>query len=91
MLSLGNLLTVLKNATKITGENYYYTKGFDVCDNFLDQAMGYYQVYDFTNEMRVARFVQIHLGENVNRGYAAYDLGTYEAILLEQQAEMGEK
>lgn len=87
MLTLGNLLGVLKNATKMTGEAYYYKKLFEYCDDSLDQAMLDYQNANFAAEMRVCRFVQVHLGELANRGYAQYDLGTYEAILLEQQQE----
>ena len=87
MLSLGNLLNVLRNATKITGESFYYQKLFSCCDDALDQAMNDYMNVNFTSEMRVCRFVQVQLGELVNRGYATYDLGTYEAILLEQQVE----
>lgn len=87
MLSLGNLLNVLRNATTITGEHHYYQKLFACCDGALDQAMIDYQNANFTGEMRVCRFVQVQLGELVNRGYGAYNLETYEQIVLEQQQE----
>jgi hypothetical protein len=87
MLTLGSLLGILRNATMLTGEYWHYDPVFQMCDQSLDEAMNFYMTQNYTAEMQRCRTVQVALGRIVNRGYAEYDLGTYEQILLEKPGD----
>ena len=89
MLSSGNLLTVLKNATITTGEFEYYKKTFSVCETEVDSAMAFYMSGNFVAEMQSCRRVQFLLGMLVGRGYGTYDSNTYEQLVLEQEPQGG--
>ncbi len=80
MLSLGNLLTSLKSATKITGEFGHYKKVFQECENNIDQAMQAYLGSRFALEMKLCRDCMSELSSIVHRGYGSYDVGMFEMI-----------